>query len=280
MHKELVARAVHKLSDRPRDGWFAMDCGTIPPELAESELFGYKKNAFTGATTDKLGLLHAANGGTLFLDEIGKMNHRVQSKLLRFLETRRFRPVGSSEGKENEIDVRIIAAANEDLKGEISRGLFLEDLYHRFAQLEIHVPPLRERRDDIAVLAEHFLKRIGDQLSRIFWFSDYARTQLTKATWAGNVRQLMYKIERVARQQRAGEIERIVFTADDLAIHAASKGKMDPVTFLEAYTRLDGWRHLLARDFNLSERQIERHADEFGLALRDARREHPPETAT
>ncbi|WP_457754778.1 sigma-54-dependent transcriptional regulator [Thermovibrio ammonificans] len=193
--KEVVARAIHQLSPRKDKPFVAINCAALPPELLESELFGYKKGAFTGATSDKKGLIEKADGGTLFLDEIGDMPLPLQAKLLRFLETKKFIPLGSTE--EKSVDVRIVSATNKDLKEEIKRGNFREDLYYRLATIVVELPPLRERREDIPILVEHFARefasKYGKQVKRISsGFIEY----LMSLPLEGNVRELRNIVER------------------------------------------------------------------------------------
>ena len=193
--KEVVAKAIHSLSPRKGAPFVAINCAALPPELLESELFGYKRGAFTGAVSNKKGLIEKANGGTLFLDEIGDMPLPLQAKLLRFLETRRFIPLGSTE--EKEVDVRVIAATNKNLKEEIRKGNFREDLYYRLATIVIEIPPLRERREDIPLLVEYFARefsrKYGKEIKRISsGFINY----LMELPLEGNVRELKNIVER------------------------------------------------------------------------------------
>src|SRR5262249_3086147 len=155
--KELVARAIHACSPRGNEPFVSINCGAFPETLLESELFGYVKGAFTGASQNKRGLFEVASGGTIFLDEISEMSVSMQVKLLRVLQERAVRPVGGAP--EAGVDVRVIAATNKDLKQMVAAGTFREDLYYRVSVIPIHVPPLRERRDDIELLASHFLKK-------------------------------------------------------------------------------------------------------------------------
>ncbi len=162
--KEVFARAIHKLSHRKNKPFIAVNCAAIPDDLLESELFGYKKGAFTGADKDKKGLIEEANGGTLFLDEIGEMTLSLQAKLLRFLEERKIRPLGST--KEIEVDVRVISATNRDLKKEMEKGNFREDLYYRLSTITIRIPPLRERKEDIPYLVKSLLKDLTKKYNK------------------------------------------------------------------------------------------------------------------
>jgi len=193
--KEVVARAIHQLSNRRNRPFVAINCAALPPELLESELFGYKKGAFTGAVSDKKGLIEQANGGTLFLDEIGDMPLPLQAKLLRFLETRRFIPLGSTT--EKEVDVRVLAATNKNLKEEIRKGNFREDLFYRIATIIIEIPPLRARKEDIPLLVEYFArefgKKYGKEIKRI---SSGFLKYLMELPLEGNVRELRNIVER------------------------------------------------------------------------------------
>jgi two-component system response regulator GlrR len=192
--KELLARAIHRASPRAQAPFVAVNCGAIPEGLLESELFGHKKGSFTGAVSDRRGLFQAAQGGTLFLDEIGDMPLPLQVKLLRVLEERRVRPVGSSES--HEVDVRVIAATHRKLEERIASGEFREDLYYRLNVVKLYIPTLAERREDIPLLANHFLTRLAERYRRgRLAFSPEAMQLLVSAPWPGNVRQLLNVIE-------------------------------------------------------------------------------------
>jgi len=189
--KELVAKAIHSLSPRKDNHFVAVNCAAIPEGLLESELFGYMKGAFTGAASSKQGLFELANDGTLFLDEIGEMPLSLQAKLLRVIEGDTFRRVGGVS--DLNVDVRIISATNKDLHEMIEQKLFREDLYFRLNVLSVKIPPLRERRDDISLLVEHFLKKFAGDRKR---FSKEAIELLRNYRWKGNVRELENIIER------------------------------------------------------------------------------------
>jgi len=193
--KELVARALHQRSNR-RDGPFvAVNCGAIPETLLEAELFGHKQGAFTDATHDRVGLFEQADGGTLFLDEIGELPLALQVKLLRAVQDERIRRIGDS--KDIQIDVRITAATHRDLGAEVQAGRFRDDLYYRINVLHIHVPPLRERREDITLLIDHFIARNNVRLgTAIRGIGTGARRLLVEYQWPGNVRELENTIER------------------------------------------------------------------------------------
>ena len=192
--KELVARALHSEGSRAKNPFVAVNCGAIPEELMESELFGHKKGAFTGAVSDHLGMFQEADGGTLFLDEIGELSLPLQVKLLRALQERKVKPVGSAD--ELDVDVRVIAATNRDLEAEVTRGAFRADLYYRLNVVEIHIPPLRHRHEDIPLLAEHFLRRFGIEHGRTLHMTSEAMRRLESYDFPGNVRELENIIER------------------------------------------------------------------------------------
>ena len=195
--KELLARAVHE-ADKQRSGpMVAINCGALPEQLLESELFGHVKGAFTGAVNEHQGLFRAAHGGTLFLDEIGDMPMPVQVKLLRVLQERRVRPVGSTTSEA--VDVRIISATNRDLERDMREGLFREDLFYRLNVVNFHLPSLAERREDIPLLVSHFLRTTGAyQMDKVTSFAPAAMDILIQAPWPGNVRQLQNVVQRTA----------------------------------------------------------------------------------
>ena len=204
--KELVADLIHRASARDDKPFVAVDCGAIPKELAASEFFGYVKGAFTGAIADKLGVFHTAEGGTLFLDEIGNLPYEVQTLLLRALQERRYRPIGSR--REYSCDVRIVAATNENIERAIADRRFREDLYHRLNEFTIELPPLRECADDILPLAEFFLAQFCEQNNRqITGFSFDAVKRLQTYGWPGNVRELRNTIRKAALLSNAETID-------------------------------------------------------------------------
>jgi two-component system nitrogen regulation response regulator NtrX len=194
--KELVAHALHAMSPRAREAFVEVNCAAIPEELIESELFGHRKGSFTGAQEDKIGKLQKADGGTLFLDEIGDMSLKTQAKVLRALEEQRFEPVGASESIQ--VDVRVVAATNKNLEDEIDRGNFREDLFYRLNVIPFYVPPLRERVEDIALLADHFLKEFTTEYGRKpKELTPEAYRVLQEYSWPGNVRELRNLMERL-----------------------------------------------------------------------------------
>jgi DNA-binding NtrC family response regulator len=194
--KEIIARHIHKLSERESGPFISINCGALPENLLESELFGHVKGSFTGAHKDKDGLLVAARGGTFFLDEVAEMSPSLQVKLLRALQEREIVPVGATQSVD--IDVRIIAATNRDLDQEIRRGSFRSDLYYRLNVIALHLPPLRDREDDIALLAEHFLRRLAEDTGQDIRLSEAALSALQGYDWPGNVRELENALERAA----------------------------------------------------------------------------------
>jgi two-component system response regulator GlrR len=192
--KELLARAIHRASPRAQAPFVAVNCGAIPEGLLESELFGHKKGSFTGAVSDRRGLFQAAQGGTLFLDEVGDMPLSLQVKLLRSLEERKIRPVGTHES--HDIDVRVVSATHRKLEERIASGEFREDLYYRLNVVKLYIPALAERREDIPLLANHFLTRLAERYRRgHLGFSPEAMQLMVSAPWPGNVRQLLNVIE-------------------------------------------------------------------------------------
>ncbi len=192
--KELLARAIHRASPRAERPFIAVNCGAIPEGLLESELFGHKKGSFTGAVADRRGLFQAAQGGTLFLDEVGDMPLSLQVKLLRALEERKIRQVGSHESYD--IDVRVVSATHRKLEERISSGEFREDLYYRLNVVKLYIPALAERREDIPLLANHFLSRLAERYRRgQLAFSPESMQILVSAPWPGNVRQLLNVVE-------------------------------------------------------------------------------------
>ncbi|MBZ5578438.1 MAG: sigma-54 dependent transcriptional regulator [Acidobacteriia bacterium] len=193
--KELVARMIHRFSGRGNQPFVPVDCASIAPSLLESELFGAMRGAFTGADRDRAGVFEAANRGTVFLDEIGDIEFNFQLKLLRFLQEREIRPVGSAKSKE--VDVRVLAATNRDLQRLVDDGKFREDLWFRLNVVRIVIPPLRERRADIPLLARFFVNKYNSRYNRDVKLMDSGVRSLQDNTWPGNVRQLQHVIERL-----------------------------------------------------------------------------------
>ncbi len=205
--KELVARSIHALSSRSNSPFVAINCAAIPRDLLESELFGHVKGAFTGAVKDKAGKFTLADGGTLFLDEVGELPLELQPKLLRALQERVIEPVGGT--KEQKLDVRVVAATNLDIEQAMAQGVFREDLYYRLAVIPIHLPPLRQRRDDIPLLLRHFCNK--HSADKVVTFDKQSLATLTGYSWPGNVRELENLVERLLIMRNDDTI-----TSDDL----------------------------------------------------------------
>src|SRR6516225_1306114 len=204
--KELVARAIHACSPRSAEPFVSINCGAFPETLLESELFGYVKGAFTGASQNKRGLFEVANGGTIFLDEISEMSVSMQVKLLRVLQERTIRPVGGTQ--ETAIDVRVIAATNKDLSQMVANSTFREDLYYRLSVIPIHVPPLRDRREDVELLASHFLKKYASAAQKsIVRLSPESLAVLRAYDWPGNVRELENTVERAVALETGQDLK-------------------------------------------------------------------------
>ncbi|HMG10112.1 MAG TPA: sigma-54 dependent transcriptional regulator, partial [Mucilaginibacter sp.] len=203
--KESVAQSIHLNSPRHNQPFVAMDCGSLTKELAASEFFGHEKGSFTGALYTKIGHFEMANGGTLFLDEVGNLSYEIQAALLRTVQERKVKRIGST--KEIDLDVRIIIATNENLQEGIQKGKFREDLYHRFNEFTIYMPPLRERGNDIMLLAEHFLKIANNELGRsVSTFSAEVVDCFMNYRWPGNIRELKNVIRRAALLAEESEI--------------------------------------------------------------------------
>jgi DNA-binding NtrC family response regulator len=260
--KELVARALHFNSTRSQRPFVAINCSAVPETLLESELFGYAKGAFTDAKTSKQGLFEVADGGTLFLDEISSMPMSLQAKILRVLQDGEIRPLGHTvTGK---VDVRIISATNKDLEGAIEEGTFREDLYYRLNVISIVLPPLRKRREDIPILAQHFLKHYADINGKnIQGFEPSAMSFLMNAPWKGNVRELENTIERAVVLSRSE-----VITIQEL-IPMSKKGKAGKFDFGDALLPLaEIERMYTEKVLNAVDGKIERAARILGVSSR------------
>ena len=278
--KELVARAIHDLSPRAEGPFIAVNCGAIPSELIESELFGHERGAFTGATERRVGRFEAANGGTLFLDEIGELDQAAQVKLLRVLQERTFERVGSSQSIT--VDVRIVTATNRDLQEEIKNGNFREDLYYRVAVVPVALPALRERREDVRLLAQTFLARLGPDKT----LSPAAIGSLENYTWPGNVRELENAIE-----YSIALCESDTIGQDDLPISVGRSGEAEAlreewrqgdVGFEEAVERFETdilrealesnrWNQTKTADaLRITRRVLGLKMDKFGIEEREA----------
>ena len=222
--KEFVAQRIHQQSARANATFVAVDCGALPKELAGSELFGHMKGSFTGAVSDRAGSFEQADGGTLFLDEVGNLSYENQIKLLRVLQERRFKPIGGT--KDIEVDVRILAATNEDLHKAVAEGRFREDLLHRVQEFTIHLLPLRERREDIQTFAEHFMELANARLGRsVQGFDGPALQRIINYGWSGNLRELSNVVKRAVLLSKGPEI-----TSECLPLNVLSGGSSIPLS--------------------------------------------------
>lgn len=211
--KEIIAKSIHQQSLRKNNNFIAVDCGAIPKELAASEFFGHLKGSFTGAINDKMGYFEAANGGTLFLDEIGNLSYENQIQLLRALQERKIKPVGSN--KEINVDIRIITATNEDLREAVKNGDFREDLYHRINEFSIQSPSLKDRDEDLMVFADFFLEKANQQLNKdIIGFSPEVVSIFQNYNWPGNLRELQNCVKRATLLSKGDFIESDVLPAE------------------------------------------------------------------
>lgn len=275
--KELVARAIHQASTRRERPFIAVNCAALPANLIESELFGHEKGAFTGAHQRRTGLFGAADTGTLFIDEVSELDIALQSKLLRVLEERAYTPLGST--KEQKVDVRIIAASNRDLQEAIESGVFREDLYYRLKVVAIQLPPLRERREDIPLLARTFLQRAIDEHGlRPLTFSADALRALSGHDWPGNVRELKNAVESAAVLARSSEIpvEGFPFAAavlgsstgvDGGLFHVGmTMGELERNAIFATLEEQDGNRTRAAKVLGISLRTLQRKLKEYGVA--------------
>lgn len=220
--KEVIAKSIHQNSIRKNNNFIAVDCGAIPKELAASEFFGHLKGSFTGAINDKVGYFEAANGGTIFLDEIGNLSYENQIQLLRALQERKIKPVGSN--KEIQVDIRIITATNEDLREAVKKGDFREDLYHRINEFSIHSPSLRERNEDLMIFADFFLEKANEQLNKdIIGFSSEVMTIFQNYKWPGNLRELQNIIKRATLLSQGDFIEKLVLPSEIFQAEATTE---------------------------------------------------------
>ena len=204
--KEMIARMIHRNSRRAGHPFVPVDCGSIAPSLLESELFGALKGSYTGADRDRVGVFEAASGGTVFLDEIGDIELNFQLKLLRFLQEREVRPLGAARGRS--VDVRVVAATNKNVQKMVDEGKFREDLWFRVNVVRLLIPPLRERRGDVALLAHYFLRKYNERYGQNAKLHDSGLRALEEYTWPGNVRQLQHMLERLAILAQHGRIDR------------------------------------------------------------------------
>jgi DNA-binding NtrC family response regulator len=268
--KELVARAVHSKSERAKGPFFALNCAALPKEILENELFGHEKGAFTGSTNEKPGAFEMASGGTIFLDEVAEMSPDIQVKLLRALETRMVRRLGGK--KEISVDIRIVAATNKDLQKALSEGDLREDLYYRLAVVQIDLPPLRERAEDVQLLANEFLQRYSAQNGkRIEGFEDNAWEWILAYHWPGNVRELKNAVERAVIMVRGSKIA----LSDIMPRHLRGSGEVPAALTINvgSTTVADARRKLVLQTFASTGGDLTRAAKLLGVSVDDARRE-------
>jgi DNA-binding NtrC family response regulator len=282
--KEAVARTIHERGPRSEQPWIAINCSAIPRELIESELFGYVKGAFTGAVQSRMGRLEQAHGGTLFLDEIGDLDPDLQAKLLRVLQEREFSPLGSESIRR--VDVRVISATNRDLRQLVHEGRFREDLLYRLDVYNIHIPPLRERRDDIPLLAQSFLGRLRAEMDKpVTQFSETAIAVLSRYDWPGNVRELRNAVERSLLSCRGDTIgvddlpDRITGGGRTVRQHSAGPTRlgaegldawlqdMERQLIIEALSACDGVQVQAARQLGISERSLWHRLKKLGIQV-------------
>jgi two-component system response regulator PilR (NtrC family) len=267
--KEMVARALHFQSPRAERPFVVLNCGAIPENLIESELFGHVKGAFTGATAAREGLFQAAHGGTLFLDEVGELPPPLQVKLLRVLQDRKVRPVGGTA--EVEVDVRVVAATNRDVESEVEAGTFREDLFYRLNVIRIEAPPLRDRPEDIPVLAEYFLQKHSALQGRRLEFSPEAMRWLAQQPYAGNVRELENIVERGVTLAPSNTVNR-----EDLGDTHPSKKAVSLTQIPEGRFDLDEYltqveKELLFRALDQAEGVRTKAAELLGMSFRQFR---------
>ena len=267
--KELVARALHTKSDRAKGPFFALNCAALPKEILENELFGHEKGAFTGSTNEKPGAFEMSSGGTIFLDEMAEMSPDIQVKLLRAIETRQVRRLGGK--KEINVDIRILAATNKNLQKAIADGEMREDLYYRLAVVEIDLPPLRERAQDIQLLANEFLGRFAQQNSKsITGFEDAAWDWIMAYHWPGNVRELKNAVERAVIMSRGATIG----PTDIMPRHLRSGGEMPAaLTIPVGATAAEARQQLVLRTFASTAGNAARTGKVLGLTEQDVRTE-------
>jgi two-component system, NtrC family, response regulator HydG len=268
--KELVARAMHQKSERSKGPFFALNCAALPKEILENELFGHEKGAFTGSTNEKPGAFEMSSGGTLFLDEVAEMAPDIQVKLLRALETRMVRRLGGK--REIPVDIRVVAATNKDLQKAIAEGELREDLYYRLAVVEIYLPPLRERADDIQLLAKEFLSRYASENAKatITGFTDEAWSWILSFQWPGNVRELKNAIQRGVIMARGDKIG----LSDMVQRHLRNPPEPTAITMPVGETTVaDARRQLILKTFAAAGGDLARTAKMAGVSAEEVRSE-------
>lgn len=273
--KEQIAKSIHDKSKRNTAPFIAVDCGAIPRELASSEFFGHVKGSFTGAVTNKTGHFEAANGGTLFLDEIGNLNYELQVQLLRALQERKVKPVGSNE--EIRVDIRVIAATNEDLFKLVQKGDFREDLYHRLNEFSIKVPPLKEREEDLMIFANYFLDSANAELEKdIAGFSDEVVAAFKAYHWPGNLRELKNVVKRSVLLTNDDTIPTAVLPQEileaskkeeDKPSYSLFKNKNEEELILDALEKSKGNKSKAARMLSIDRKTLYNKLKQYGIKL-------------
>lgn len=269
--KELIARTIHQSSHRRSQPWIDINCAALPENLVESELFGYEKGAFSGADSSKPGLFELADKGTLFLDEIGELQLQMQVKLLRVLDGQPFYRLGGH--RKTKVDVRIVAATNQDLEAAVEAGRFRRDLFHRLGQFQLRVPPLRERPEDIVALAEHFLRLKAPAKA----FAPSAISALLSSSWPGNIRELRNLVAKVAMESSGNEVELSHVTASLTAQPASLRQtasmpvgnleSMEEQMIIKALERTGGQRAQAAEQLGISRRTLSRKLKEYKINI-------------
>lgn len=271
--KEYVASSIHKASKRADKPFVAVDCGAIPKEIASSEFFGHIKGSFTGAVNDKVGHFEAANGGTLFLDEIGNLGYDLQVQLLRALQERKIKPVGSNT--EIEVDIRVIVATNEDLSHAVKENEFREDLYHRLNEFSIKVPPLKDRIEDLMLFANYFLEESNIELEKqVVGFTDEVLESFKKYTWPGNLRELKNIVKRSILLSQSDMVtidllpNNIAFaTASGKQTYGLFKNKNEQELILDALEKANGNKAKAARMLSIDRKTLYNKLKQYDISL-------------
>ncbi len=270
--KEQVAKSIHDKSKRRGAPFIAVDCGAIPKEIASSEFFGHIKGSFTGAIQDKTGHFEAANGGTLFLDEIGNLGYDLQVQLLRALQERKIKPVGSNN--EIKVDIRVVTATNEDLNQAVKEGNFREDLFHRLNEFSIEVPALRDRREDLLLFAEHFLDEANVELEKeVVGFSDEAIEAFQNYNWPGNLRELKNMVKRAVLLTQDSIIplkvlpHEIAHTQRSEETYGLFRNKNEESLILDALEKANGNKSKAARILSIDRKTLYNKLKQYNIKL-------------
>ncbi|MCJ7467436.1 MAG: sigma-54 dependent transcriptional regulator [Maribacter sp.] len=272
--KEVTARAIHDNSNRKNFNFVAVDCGSIPKELAASEFFGHIKGSFTGAVEDKIGNFEAANGGTLFLDEVGNLSYENQIQLLRALQERKIKRVGAT--KEIKVDVRIITATNEDLLVAVENGLFREDLYHRLNEFLIHIPSLEDRFEDLQLFAEHFLIKSNNNLNKkVQGFSEEVWEAFRRYHWPGNLRELQNVVKRAVLLTTSDEVQSDALPKEVLqpgqsssaTLHKFSKSEFEKEQIIKALQKTNYNKSKAAKLLQVTRKTLYNRINHYNLDL-------------